>query len=284
MRVSEIADLMRSPLITLTTDFGAADPYVGVMKGVILGISPAASLVDISHDIQPQSILEGAFIIGGSHKYFPEGTVHVVVVDPGVGTSRKALLLSTPHAYFVAPDNGVLSHVLAQGFPEDPDVIGGNQVLLPPDYKAYRLNNEEFWLHPVSSTFHGRDIFAPVVAHLTKGVPVHDLGEETDRVAWLATQGPYWEGTILHGRVVHVDRFGNLITNIAKGLLPSVSLPTIEVKGHRVVGLSSSYEEGGPILAVIGSYDTLEVAARNGNASQVLQAQIGDPITVETGH
>ena len=274
---------MRSPLITLTTDFGAADPYVGMMKGVILGINPTASIVDISHDIQPQSILEGAFIIGGSHKYFPEGTVHAVVVDPGVGTSRKALLLSTPHAYFLAPDNGVLSHVLTQGFAEDPEVISGHQVLLPPNYKACYLNKEEFWLHPVSSTFHGRDVFAPVAAHLTKGIPVHELGEETDRVTWLATQVPYREGTTLHGRVAHIDRFGNLITNIAKGLLPQDGLPVVVVKGHRITSISSSYEEGGPIVAIIGSYDTLEVAAKNGNASQVLQAFVGDPVTVETG-
>ena len=273
---------MHAPLITLTTDFGTADPYVGVMKGVILGINPRASIVDISHDIQPQSILEGSFIIGGSHKYFPEGTVHVVVVDPGVGTSRKALLLSTPHAYFLAPDNGVLSHVLEQGFEGEPELIEGSQVRLPSGHKAHSLTNEEFWLHPVSSTFHGRDIFAPAAAHLSRGVTVHELGEETDRVTWLATQGPIRDGSILHGQITHVDRFGNLITNVPEDLLSPDGLPVIEVKGHRIKGLSLSYEEGGPVMALIGSYGTLEVAARNGNASQLLRAQVGDPVTVES--
>ena len=269
-------------MITLTTDFGTADPYVGVMKGVILGINPRASFVDISHQIEPQSISEGAFIIGSSHKYFPKDTIHVVVVDPGVGTERKALLLVTPHASFVAPDNGILSYVLAEGFEEEPNKSFGSQVTPPPGYKAYHLNNEEFWLNPVSSTFHGRDIFAPVAAHLSRGVPAHELGQETKRVTWLNHRQPYRDGTVLVGQVVHIDRFGNLITNIRADLFAGQGPITVDVKGHRIPGLDSSYEAGACVLAIVGSHGALEISVRNGSAAESLKAQVGDPVRVDS--
>ena len=272
---------MDLPLITLTTDFGTADSCVGVMKGVILGINPRASIIDISHHIQPQSILEASFIIGTSHSYFPTGTIHVVVVDPGVGTSRSALLLVTPSASFLAPDNGVLSYVLREGFQQEPEVSERSELAIPQGYKAYRLNKPEFWLHPVSSTFHGRDIFAPVAGHLSLGVPAHELGQEIDHLTWVIHPQPQWVGDTLVGEVVHIDRFGNLITNIPAALIPGKKPVTIEVKGHRIQGLSLSYEEGGWLLAISGSHGNLEVSVKNGSAAGKLRATIGESVTVD---
>lgn len=275
-----------APLITLTTDFGTSDPYVAVMKGVILGISPRASILDISHHIRPQSVLEGAFIIGSSHRYFPPDTVHVAVVDPGVGTSRNAVLLTTPSARFLAPDNGVLSYILEEGFRQRAEIPEGPEVAVPQGYMAYRLTNPEFWLHPVSSTFHGRDIFAPVAAHLSLGVPPHRFGPEVGRLVWLPAQQPRRDDAAVAGEVIHVDRFGNLITNIPAELLtrhgPIAPITIIEVKGHRIAGLSTSYAEGEWLLAIVGSNGTLEVSVKNGSASDALGAGVGEAVTVHT--
>ena len=272
---------MAAATITLTTDFGTADPYVGIMKGVILGINPQATIVDISHHIQPQSVLEAAFIIGASHRFFPEGTIHVVVVDPGVGTSRSVVLLITPSARYLAPDNGTLSYVLREASQQGPKVSEGLQVAVPRDYRAYRLSNPDFWLHPVSSTFHGRDIFAPVAAHLSLGVPAHRLGREVRDLTWLAPPEPDWDGTTLAGQVVHVDGFGNLITNIPATLLPRGGAITVEVKGRRIAGLSTSYAHGERVLAIIGSLGNLEVCVKNGSAAHSLKAGVGDPVMVD---
>jgi S-adenosylmethionine hydrolase len=269
-----------SPVITLTTDFGTQDPYVGVMKGVILGINPHVSIIDISHDVQPQSILEGAFIIGSSHRFFPKGTLHVAVVDPGVGTSRSALLLVTPSAYFLGPDNGVLSYIVKEGFHGEPEMSGDSQVGVPHGYRAYRLTNPEFWLHPVSSTFHGRDIFAPAAAHLSLGVQEDSLGEEIGRLTYLPTKQPQWSGDTLAGQVVHVDRFGNLITDIPATLLSEGRPITIGIRGHYISGLSQSYAGGEWLLAIVGSNDTLELSVRNGNAAHSLGAKVGEAVSV----
>ena len=282
---------MTTPLITLTTDFGTEDAYVGVMKGVILGLNPEANIVDITHHVPPQSVEEGAFIIGSSHRYFPKGTVHAVVVDPGVGTSRNAVLLATPSAVFLAPDNGVLSYVLQEGFHQKPGAsedlraaplpTEGEAIDLPPNYLAYRLTNSEFWIHPVSSTFHGRDIFAPVAAHISLGVPPDRLGQRVQRLAWLPQQQPRWDGATLVGHVIHVDRFGNLITNIRAGLLPSERSVEVEIQGRRISGLSDSYEAGERVLAIVGSHGNLEISVRNGSAARELKAAVGDPVRVD---
>ncbi len=272
---------MDAPIITLTTDFGISDPYVGVMKGVVLGINPRARLVDISHDIQPQGIRQAAFLIGTSYSYFPPGTVHLVVVDPGVGTSRRALLLVTPSAQFVAPDNGILSYILMDGFGDRvPDIGPDSLVALPESYRAYHLTNREYWLHPVSSTFHGRDVFAPVAARISLGVAPQELGEEVGEVIWLPVQPPRWKGDILDGQIVHVDRFGNLITDIAANLLPSDGLVEIQVKGHCITGISASYAGGERLLAVVGSHGNLEVSVRDGNAAGDLGGKVGDSLRV----
>ena len=165
-----------SPIV-LTTDFGVSDAFVGVMKGVILRINPGATIIDLTHDIGPQDLRQGAFVLGANHSYFPQGTIHVAVVDPGVGTSRKAMVLRTPLATFVAPDNGLLSEVvrpyLESGGPRNATT---STVQLPPGLRAWELQNPDYRLNPVSNTFHGRDIFAPAAAHLSLGVSPSEMG------------------------------------------------------------------------------------------------------------
>ena len=267
------------PLITFTTDFGTTDPYVGVMKGVILSINPEVNLVDLSHDIEPQGVLQGAFLVGHSYRFFPPRTIHLVVVDPGVGSSRRPIVLETPQGCFIAPDNGVLSYVLKQG-----DALAmsgeGRQVRLPSSYQGYCLTNSDFWLHPVSSTFHGRDIFAPVAAHLSRGIPPCELGEMVESLAYLPLATPSWQGDLLLGQVVHVDRFGNLVTDIPSQLLAEASLVEVEVRGSRIRGLAAFYGQAEGLLALVGSYDTLEIAVKNGSAARELGARIGDAVRV----
>ena len=267
------------PVISLITDFGDRDPYVGVMKGVILGINPRASIVDVSHEVEPQAIAQGAFIIGSSHRFFPSGTIHVVVVDPGVGTSRKAILLSTPTARFLAPDNGVLTHVVRSGYPDDHPSIDGGEGLAP-GYEAYELSNRKLWLEPVSDTFHGRDVFAPVAAHLSLGVPPGEVGPRLSRVTLLPQATLAWDGPVLEGSVVHVDRYGNLITDIPESLLPGAGDLVFDVRGRRIHGLSRSYAEAESLLAIVGSNGALEVSVSNGSAAKALGAGIGDPVRV----
>jgi hypothetical protein len=267
-----------NPVITLTTDFGTGDPYVGIMKGVILGINPRAVVVDLCNDVQPQNILQAAFLIGTSHRFFPQGSIHLVVVDPGVGTSRRALLLLTPSASFIAPDNGVLSYVVREGFGEEVPSLSGGRVALPAGYRAFSLTNPRYWLHPVSATFHGRDIFAPAAAHLSLGTPPEKLGEEVKDLTWLPIPEPRREGDALEGQVLHIDRFGNLITSIPARLLSGEV--EVEIKGRRIVGLSPSYAQGGDLLAILGSHGNLEVAAREDSAARLLGARIGDRLRV----
>ena len=250
------------------------------MKGVILGISPSASIVDISHHVQPQQILEGAFVIGTSHRYFPEGTIHVVVVDPGVGTDRMAVLLVTPLAFFVAPDNGILSWIIREGSDIE-EAQQSARVAVPTSYRAYCLTNPKFWMHPVSSTFHGRDIFAPVAAHISLGVPPQEMGQEILELTYAPDPIPGWNEGEIAGRVVHVDRFGNLVTNVYSTRLDIAGQISMEVKGQCVSGLSSSYAESTGLMAIIGSYGFLEFSVRNDSAAKKLGAVVGDAVRVK---
>ena len=177
-----------SPPIVLTTDFGIADPYVGLMKGVILRINPNAALIDLTHLVQPQNVRQGAFLLGNSHRFFPQGSIHVAVVDPGVGTDRRALLLETPTSRFLAPDNGLLSCIVGEYLDKAPELPG--RVTVPPDVSAYHLTNPGYWLQPLSRTFHGRDVFAPVAAHLSLGVLPHELGVPVNDMVWLPIPQP----------------------------------------------------------------------------------------------
>ena len=267
-----------SPLITLTTDFGTSDPYIGLVKGVVLGINPKVTLVDVTHEISPQNVLQGAFLLGNSYRFFPAHSIHLAVVDPGVGTARRPVLLDTPLGRFVGPDNGILSYVLLGSGQPAPAKVG--QVGLPPEWRAYHLTNPRFWLRPLSSTFHGRDLFGPVAAHLSLGVSPRELGQEIQSLTCLPVSAPVWNGSRVLGRVVHVDRFGNLVTDLPSGLFNAATQVEVHVGGSVIRGLSATYAEGEDILALIGSCNTMEVAVKNGSAAAKLGSRIGDPVAV----
>ncbi len=273
-------------IITLTTDFGLTDAYVAEMKGVILGINPEVKLVDICHSIRPQDISQVAFVLGTACKSFPRGTVHVVVVDPGVGSERRAIVLRTPQADFVAPDNGVLSYVI-QGSSAAPvdNNTGCRQVELEPGLQAVAITRSQFWRSPVSPTFHGRDIFAPVAARLSLGFPPADFGEAVTSVRVLPLSHPYRapDGALV-GHIIHVDGFGNLITDVKDDDLPRTKEAlTVSVGGRHIPGLSRTYAEGGGLLALIGGSGHLEISVKEGSASAFLDAGIGDEVRMETG-
>lgn len=267
-----------TPVITLTTDFGLSDGYVAAMKGTILAINPQVTIVDISHQVKPQDIAGAAFLLGTAYHYFPAGTIHVIVVDPGVGTERRAIALSTPVASFVAPDNGVLSYVMEQEGARPGNTA--HQRTLSPGMKAVALTNASYWRHPLSATFHGRDIFAPVAAHLSRGVLMEEMGEPISSLTVFPVPRPQRlaDGS-LSGEVIYIDYFGNLITDIKDADLPKGDL-LVEVAGHQIRGLSASYAQGAELLAIIGSSGRLEVSGKNGSAAQLLQAKVGDGVMV----
>jgi S-adenosylmethionine hydrolase len=263
------------PIITLLTDFGIEDEYVGVMKGVILSTHPQAIIVDLTHQIPPHQVLQAAYILEGAYRYFPEGTIHVIVVDPGVGTDRKIIVLRKDGHVFIAPDNGVLTMILETGGIES----------------IVTVENNEFYLKPVSRTFHGRDIFAPVAAHLSKGLPTRRLGAETrpDQLVRVEIIKPYIsDKKEIYGSIVAMDRFGNLITDIDREMLTEFTgglhnhRVIVQVSGQSIAGLSDGYEANdyGRFLALIGSRGYLEIAVCRGSAREVFCAQLGDRIKV----
>ena len=282
---------MARPIITLTTDFGGADIYVGAMKGVILGINPDAAIVDVTHEVPPQDVRAGAYALDAAWDAFPPGTVHLAVVDPGVGTDRLPIAACGPGATFVGPDNGTLSYVLARAARSGPDRPRPDaapfvpaSVALPDGWTAYHLTERKYWREPVRSTFHGRDIFAPVAAHLSAGLAPSALGPRLTHVTAFALPVAIESDGRIEGCVQHVDRYGNLVTNIAEALL---SAPwhglTVEVGGREVAGLSPSFQGAGPLVAVIGSGGWLEIAVPNGSAARELGAGIGDGVVVRLG-
>ena len=265
-------------IITLTTDFGEGDAYAAAMKGVVLGINPAATIVDICHSIEPGNTAQAAFLLSTACPHFPPDTVHMVVVDPGVGGRRRAVILETPEAIFVAPDNGVLSYVIGSAAGRPIDRAG--RIRLPPDLEAFRIASRRFWRHPVSPTFHGRDIFAPVAAHITLGQPLADLGQPIRSLNVLPVPRPRRDGAgHLLGHVVHIDRFGNLITDLTLKDLPSAGL-RIEIAGEELRSLARSYEGGRGLLALIGSSGRLEVSLPGASAARRLGARVGDSLRV----
>ena len=277
--------MMTSPPIVLTTDFGLADPYVGVMKGVIVRINPNAALIDLTHLVQPQNVRQGAFLLGTSHRYFPQGSIHIAVVDPGVGTDRRPLLLETPTSRFVAPDNGLLSCIVAEYLDDAPELP--SRVAVPPEITVYHVTNPGYWLQPLSRTFHGRDVFAPVAAHLSLGVPPHELGVPVDDMAWLPIPQPSVDTNNLSGEVVYADHFGNLITNIPGEALANRQDTEIHLGGRTIHGLSITFhdenaEAGGSEapIALVGSLGYLEIAVPDGNAAAALSAGPGEPVSV----
>lgn len=255
-------------IITLTTDFGLSDSYVGAMKGVILRIAPDARLVDITHLAPPQDIVRASAILQGIVPYYPPETVHVVVIDPGVGSERRPIAVRTAQGFFVGPDNGVFTRVIA-------DAVDAGS---PPGIR--HLDNPSYWLPAISWTFHGRDIFAPVAAHLASGAAFEDLGPVIDDPVLLslssAARRP--DGSI-RGRIVSVDHFGNLVSDVPAGWLAGRSW-RFHIAGRLINGLSPTYAAVAPgeILALIGSSGQLEIAVRNGSAAQQLGVQAGEPI------
>jgi S-adenosylmethionine hydrolase len=264
----------RVPIITLTTDFGTRDSYVGAVKGVIIAINPHAKIVDITHEIPRGDLLEAAFTLQTSFETFPPRTIHLVVVDPGVGTSRRGILVSTDNYYFIAPDNGVLSFIYEREFV--------NRVM--------SLEADHYWRLPVSPTFHGRDIFAPTAAWMTKGVDPGNVGPEITDFKRIEVPKPKLVGDKqVEGLVLHVDRFGNLISNIHEQHLEPIfeklgaeATYNVQVGDTTVKAVQKTYEGGaeGPI-ALIGSSGYVEVAIPKQDAEKTLGAKRGAPLSVQ---
>jgi S-adenosylmethionine hydrolase len=252
-------------IITLTTDFGLSDPFVGIMKGVILGIAPSAQVVDITHDVRSYDVLEAALLIESTYKYFPAGAVHLVIVDPGVGSSRRALAAASNGHIFVGPDNGVFSLVLHS------------------QAEAYAITNESLFLSTVSRTFHGRDIFAPAAANLARGTPIDSVGPRVLDFVRKPLPRPRPQGDKLVGTVLRVDKFGNIITNFRREHLAGEF--TIRVAGLSISRLCSTFSEADPgeFFAVEGSAGYIEIALNQGSAADRLKVGRGAEIEVETG-
>lgn len=266
-------------IITLTTDFGTSDPYVGIMKGVILNINPDAQVVDLTHAIPPQDIHEAAFSIYAAHNYFPKGTIHVIVVDPGVGTDRQAIICKIENTFFVCPDNGVLSYLLRS-----------TENAAEPPVNAAAIQNKAYHLSEVSNTFHGRDIFAPVAAHLSLGVPLADFGPPVQNLIRLPMPIPQTSKGSLIGQIIKIDTFGNAITNISEHALSdflkaefSKSAPyvirTREVSLEKLNRAYADSEIGEP-LAIIGSFGFLEIAVNGGSAEALFGLKRGEPVII----
>lgn len=276
---------MPPSIITLTTDFGLSDPYVASMKGVILGLNPHATIVDITHDIRAQDIEHGAFLLGSATRYFPPGTVHLAIVDPGVGTDRRGISLAGREAVFIGPDNGLLSPGLPETVREQASA-GGSIVPLPGEVHAYDLTNDRFHLRPTRSTFHGRDIFAPVAAHVSLGVPLAEFGPVIADIITLPLFRAESVPGALRGRVMHIDHFGNIITNISERQLQSgdVTMPgdvTLEVAGREIGRLVLTYGHADGLAAIFGGSGFLEIALPGGSAADELQALPGTPVVLK---
>lgn len=274
---------MSAPIVLLT-DFGYRDSYVGVMKGVILGRYPEARIVDLCHEVPPQDIRRGAYLLATSVLYFPPGTVFLAVVDPGVGTARRPLALEAAGWRFVGPDNGVLVWALRFLAPEHGLSLVGSagRLRLQGGVRAVELVERRFWRPEVSSTFHGRDIFATVAAELSLGRPLEDFGPPVDSLVDLPWPEPCRsaDGSV-DGEIVTVDGFGNLITNLRAADLPP--RPVFHVAGREVRGLSQNFQAESDLVALVGSSGFVELAAPNGSAADLLRVGPGVPVRVSPG-
>ena len=258
-------------LITLTTDFGLQDPFVGIMKGVIVGINPGVGMVDLTHNVPAQDVMAGALVLRHSVKYFPRGTIHVAVVDPGVGSLRRPLLIECDGNFFLGPDNGLLSLAV--------DVKDTTHIV--------HLSNAAYHLQPTSATFHGRDIFAPVSAHLSLGIPLREFGETVDNFAKLTFPRAIRQGNAIIGEIIYIDKFGNLFTNIEEHDLTGLAGKRIEIfLGTMCIpGIAPNYATAktGDLLAVINSWGVLEIAVNRSSAQKFSGARVGDALKVVVG-
>ncbi len=256
-------------IITLTTDFGLKDSYLGAMKGAILSINPGAVIIDITHLISPGNIIEGALVLTEAYKFFPKGTVHVGVVDPGVGGRRLPVLIETERYSFVGPDNGLFSIALRK-----------EKVR-----RVVRLSRKEYFLKEISSTFHGRDIFGPAAAHLSLGVDPGKLGDKiaSDGLKTIEMPMPQKKRGLITGEVVYIDSFGSLLTNIRKeDIFKSKGELEADINGFYIRGLKKTYsavEKGTPVV-LVGSSGNLEIAVNSGMAAEVLKAKVGDKVVL----
>lgn len=258
-------------LITLTSDFGLKDPFVGMVKGVIHTINNEVTIVDISHGIDNQDIFAGAFIISNSYKYFPKMTIHLVIVDPGVGTSRRPILVKSDGHYFIGPDNGVLSLV----------VDGDSSAVI------YEITEERYFLRSAGNTFHGRDVFAPVAGWLSKGCEPDNFGHKISDHIRIDIRRPFYDNGVLKGEIIYIDRFGNLFTNISSSDIAdrrhSVSESKVKIRFSECeISLRKCYAEAafGEMAAVINSFGLLELYSFMGSAAEKLNARKGDAVSL----
>lgn len=301
--------MRRSRIITLLTDFGNHDAYVGIMKGVIAGINPPANIIDICHTIPPQDIFTGAYLLSTAYAYFPKGTIHVAVVDPGVGSERDIVCVETQKYLFLVPDNGLLSFVVREERPKN----------------IFRVTNTRYFLPAPSDTFHGRDVFAPVAAYLSLGIKPQQLGAKINQVEKLDIPWPEHKNGQLEGQIIHIDRFGNLITNITRAHIEQYisdqtrnraqgsgirnqktgvrrQTPDISIKGHKkkmlvpytilettlgkkkISGLSKTYLDVAPgePLALLGSAGFLEISVNQGNAQKHFRFDKGNKVIIKS--
>ena len=257
-------------IISLLTDFGTRDGYVGVMKGVIWSIAPQAHIADLSHEVPPQNILVGAMTLDRCARFFPPGTVHVGVVDPGVGTERRSIAALLGRQYFVGPDNGLATLLLEAAERNGDDVA------------FFNLDKPAYWLDNISASFHGRDIFAPVGAHLANGVPISMIGTAIDDPVRITMPVPQQIPNGWKGQIMRIDHFGNCATNLSRADLSGLETADININGQSIHGMVKSFGDRSPgkLIAMFNSDDRLEIAVVNGNASQLLHARVGDPIEI----
>ncbi|MEA3385506.1 MAG: SAM-dependent chlorinase/fluorinase [Thermodesulfobacteriota bacterium] len=257
-------------ILAFLSDFGLKDPYAGIVKAVVLGINPALRIVDISHQVAPQDVMDGSFVLGSAFREFPAGTVFLAIVDPGVGSQRIGLLAVTEHYTFLAPNNGLLSMVFRYS----------------KKVTCFSIENSHYYRHPVSDTFHGRDIFAPVAAHLSLGVEPYSFGPPCPDPVRLPWPEPVVRDQYIKGEVIHVDGFGSLILNIPSSLIqyrePVRKQFNVNIKGMELSTILSTYSDvaKGKPLALIGSSGFLEIAVNQGNAAAMFSADIGEPVVV----
>jgi S-adenosylmethionine hydrolase len=271
------------PIVSFTSDFGCDDPYVATVKAVMLGICRELDIIDVTHAVAPQAIRQAVFLSGQAWPYFPEGTVHLAVVDPGVGTARRAIAVRTPTGFAVGPDNGVLSAALSLDsdvpFTATPsDVPITIAVPVPAGHEVRLISSPEVVRSNPSATFHGRDLFGPCAAALAAGFPFDELGPRCDEILIVRPFHSRTSGTGVHGVVIHVDRFGNLITSVRRSEIPerATSVRILD----RSVPLVRTYGDGTGLIALVGSTGYLEVALVNGSAARELDAGIDTPFLV----